>query len=62
MCRGIKLCECENSCRWLLTKYGKFTVNSMYLALKMGEVKWPHRNVWLVRIPLKTKVFFVACF
>jgi hypothetical protein len=41
----------------LLTKCGKFTVKSMYLDLKMGEVKWSHRIERLVRVSLKIKVF-----
>jgi hypothetical protein len=34
----------------------------MYLALKMGEAKWPQWNVWLVRILLKIEVFLWLAF
>jgi hypothetical protein len=33
--RSASLSSGEDSCRWLLRNSGKFTVRSMYLALKM---------------------------
>jgi hypothetical protein len=61
LCANVNLVE-EDRCRWLLTKSGNISVKSMYLALKMGAVKWKHRNVWSVKIPLKMKVFVWLAF
>jgi hypothetical protein len=39
-----------------------FTVDSMHMALKICAVKWPHRNFWFVKFPLKIKVFIWLAF
>ena len=54
--------EEEDRCKWLLTKSGSFSVKSMYLALKLGSVKWKHEGVWLTRVPMKIKVFLWLVF
>jgi hypothetical protein len=56
-CAGVVLSEEEDGLVWKLTNSGVFTVHSMYLAFKMSQVKWPHRKLWFVRVPLKVKVF-----
>lgn len=29
----------------------------MYLAIKISQVKWPHKKMWFIRVPLKIKIF-----
>ena len=62
LCAHIRLVEEEDRCKWLLTKSGSFSVKSMYLALKLGSVKWKHEGVWLTRVPMKIKVFLWLVF
>lgn len=57
LCADVVLTDDEDSLSWTLTKSGIFSVQSMYLALKISQVKWPHRKLWFVRVPLKVKVF-----
>jgi hypothetical protein len=54
---AIELSEEEDTRRWPLTKSGTFSVQSMYLPLKLSSVKWPHRILWFIRAPLKVNVF-----
>jgi hypothetical protein len=49
------LTEEDDSLRWTLSSSGVFSVTSMYIALKVSRVKWPHRKFWFVRVPLKVK-------
>ena len=62
LCADVNLNDDEDRCRWILTKSGKFSERSMYLALKMTTVKWQHRDVWVVKIPLKIKIFLWLAF
>lgn len=62
ICSNVILNEQEDKRSWLLTKSGKFSVRSLYLALKTDQVAWPHRKLWQARIPLKFKVFIWLVF
>jgi hypothetical protein len=55
LCVGVSLTESTDSLVSTLTKSSSFSVKSMYLALKMSQVKWPHRKLWFIRAPLKVK-------
>lgn len=55
--REVNLCEQEDTCTWILTKTGKFTVRSLYFTLKIDQVIWPHGKMWYVGIPLKINGF-----
>lgn len=57
ICGKVVLNDQEDKCTWLLTKSGRFSVRSLYLALKTDQAAWPHRKLWHVKIPLKVKVF-----
>jgi hypothetical protein len=51
LCENVILSQEEDSVRWVLTKSGVFSVQSMYLVLKLSQVKWPHRKLWFIRVP-----------
>jgi hypothetical protein len=43
---------------WKLTNSRVFYIYSMYLGLKVCQVKLPHRKLWFVRVPFK---LFTKC-
>lgn len=38
----------EDKCVWVLNGSGKFSVNSIYLALETVQVKCPYRKLWFI--------------
>jgi hypothetical protein len=38
---------------WNLTKYGVFTIKSMYLDLMNEDTQFLHKYLWKLKIPLK---------
>lgn len=47
----------KDTFKWHLTKNGKFTVRSMYLAM-IQEGVVPHNSpLWNLKVPLKIKIF-----
>lgn len=56
-CRGIVLTDENHKCRWILNKSGNFSVYSLYVMLKMAQVKCPLRKFWYINVPLKIRVF-----
>lgn len=62
ICSRVVLNDQNDRCSWLLTKSRKFSVRSLYLALKTDQVVWKHRKLWYAKIPLKMKVFMWLVF
>lgn len=72
---GEILCHCGRTCdgnvvmlllrmrervRWLLTKSANFIVISLYRRLKIQDASYPHKFLWIVKLPLKIEIF-ICC-
>jgi len=55
-CAGVKLTNEMDRCVWTLTKTVKFTVKSVYGAIKARQVPCPFRKLRFIWIPLYLEV------
>jgi len=53
----VQLVEGTDYFRWNLTKFGLFSVRSMYLYLINTRPPFVHKEIWKIKIPLKIKIF-----
>lgn len=51
-CANVMLSKDRDSCRWLLTKNGFFSVKSLYNFLKVQQVQCKFKSFWKIQIPL----------
>jgi hypothetical protein len=57
LCYKVRLSDENDRCIWLLEKNGKFRVKSMYTALKTKQTGCEFKDFWVVKVPLRVKVF-----
>jgi hypothetical protein len=53
---NIQISEAEDSCRWMLTKNGIFSITSLYNMLKTQKVHCSFNDLWKYKVPLRVKL------
>ena len=56
-CRDVSLSDNRDKCSWLLSSSGKFSVKSLYTAIKINQSGCPFKKLWFIKVPAKIKVF-----